>query len=45
MNPTNKMRPIHAGEILREEFLVAANDDVALMAHAVILIIKERFCV
>lgn len=22
MNPTNKMRPIHPGEILREEFLV-----------------------
>lgn len=22
MNPTNKLRPIHPGEILREEFLV-----------------------
>lgn len=22
MNPTNKMRPVHPGEILREEFLV-----------------------
>ena len=22
MNPTNKMRPIHAGEILREEYLI-----------------------
>ncbi len=21
MNPTNKMRPIHPGEVLREEFL------------------------
>lgn len=22
MNPTNKMRPVHPGEVLREEFLV-----------------------
>jgi len=30
MNPTNKMRPIHPGEILREEFLVP----LAMSAHA-----------
>jgi len=30
MNPANKMRPIHAGEILREEFLVP----LGLSAHA-----------
>ena len=33
MNPTNKMRPIHPGEILREEFLVPLN----LSAHALSL--------
>ena len=30
MNPTNKMRPIHPGEILREEFLVP----LGMSAHA-----------
>lgn len=30
MNPTNKMCPIHAGEILREEFLVP----LGISAHA-----------
>ena len=30
MNPTNKMRPIHPGEILREEFLVP----MAMSGHA-----------
>lgn len=33
MNPTNKMRPIHPGEILREEFLVP----LAMSAHALAL--------
>lgn len=30
MNPVNKMRPIHPGEVLREEFLVP----LAMSAHA-----------
>jgi len=30
MNPTNKMRPIHPGEVLREEFLVP----LGVNAHA-----------
>jgi antitoxin HigA-1 len=30
MNPTNKMRPIHPGEVLREEFLVP----LGMIAHA-----------
>jgi len=30
MNPTNKMRPIHPGEVLREEFLVP----LGMTAHA-----------
>jgi addiction module HigA family antidote len=30
MNPTNKMRPIHPGEVLREEFLVP----LGMSAHA-----------
>ncbi len=33
MNPTNKMRPIHPGEILREEFLLP----LKLSAHALSL--------
>ena len=33
MNPTNKMRPIHPGEILREEFLVP----LSMSAHALAL--------
>ena len=33
MNPTNKMRPIHPGEILREEFLVP----LGMSAHALAL--------
>ncbi len=36
MNPTNKMRPIHPGEILREEFLVPLN----MTAHALALELK-----
>jgi addiction module HigA family antidote len=36
MNPTNKMRPIHPGEILREEFLVPLN----MSAHALALELK-----
>ena|SRR5450631_710963 len=30
MNPTNRMRPIHPGEVLREEFLVP----LGMSAHA-----------
>jgi addiction module HigA family antidote len=33
MNTTNKMRPIHPGEILREEFLVP----LSMSAHALAL--------
>lgn len=33
MNPTNKMRPIHPGEILREEFLIP----LGMSAHALAL--------
>ena len=33
MNPTNKMRPIHPGEILREEFLAP----LGISAHALAL--------
>lgn len=33
MNPINKMRPIHPGEILREEFLVP----LGMSAHALAL--------
>ncbi len=36
MNPTNKMRPIHPGEILREEFLVP----LKMSAHALALELK-----
>ena len=36
MNPTNKMRPIHAGEILREEFLVL----LGITAHALAMELK-----
>ena len=36
MNPTNKMRPIHPGEILREEFLVPFK----MSAHALALELK-----
>lgn len=36
MNPTNKMRPIHPGEILREEFLVP----LSMSAHALALELK-----
>ena len=36
MNPTNKMRPIHPGEILREEFLVP----LGMSAHALALELK-----
>ncbi len=36
MNPTNKMRPIHPGEILREEFLAPLN----MSAHALALELK-----
>jgi addiction module HigA family antidote len=33
MNPTNKMRPIHPGEVLREEFLIP----LGMSAHALAL--------
>lgn len=33
MNPTNKMRPVHPGEILREEFLIP----LKLSAHKLAL--------
>jgi antitoxin HigA-1 len=36
MNPKNKMRPIHPGEILREEFL----KPLGMSAHALALEIK-----
>ena len=36
MNPTNKMRPIHPGEILREEFLTPLN----MTPHALALELK-----
>ena len=36
MEPTNKMRPIHPGEILREEFLVP----MGMTAHALALELK-----
>jgi addiction module HigA family antidote len=36
MNPTNKMRPIHPGEVLREEFLVP----MAMSAHALAMELK-----
>ncbi len=36
MNPTNKMRPIHPGEILREEFLAP----LEMSAHALSMILK-----
>ena len=36
MNPTNKMRPIHPGEVLREEFLVP----LSMSAHALALELK-----
>ena len=36
MNPTNKMRPIHPGEVLREEFLVP----LGVNAHALAMALK-----
>ena len=36
MNPTNKMRPIHPGEILREEFL----GPLGISAHALAMNLK-----
>jgi addiction module HigA family antidote len=36
MNPSNKMRPIHPGEILREEFLAP----LGMSAHALAMEIK-----
>jgi addiction module HigA family antidote len=36
MNPTNKMRPIHPGEVLREEFLIP----LGMRAHALALELK-----
>lgn len=36
MSPTNKMRPIHPGEILREEFLVP----LEMSAHALAMELK-----
>ncbi|QSV46244.1 HigA family addiction module antitoxin [Geobacter benzoatilyticus] len=36
MNPTNRMRPIHPGEVLREEFLVP----LGMSAHALALELK-----
>ena len=36
MKPTNKMRPIHPGEVLREEFLVP----LRMSAHALALELK-----
>lgn len=36
MNPDNRMRPIHPGEILREEFLVP----LGITAHALALDLK-----
>jgi addiction module HigA family antidote len=36
MNPTNKMRPIHPGEVLREEFLIP----LGMSAHALAMELK-----
>jgi addiction module HigA family antidote len=36
MNPSNKMRPIHPGEVLREEFLVP----LGVSAHALAMELK-----
>jgi len=36
MNPSNKMRPIHPGEMLREEFLVP----LGMSAHALAMELK-----
>jgi addiction module HigA family antidote len=36
MNPTNRMRPIHPGEILREEFL----GPLGMSAHALAMELK-----
>ena len=36
MNPTNRMRPIHPGEVLREEFLIP----LGMTAHALALALK-----
>jgi len=36
MNPINKMRPVHPGEVLREEFLVP----LGMSAHALALELK-----
>ncbi len=36
MNPTNRMRPIHPGEVLREEFLVPMGGN----AHALAMELK-----
>ena len=36
MSPTNRMRPIHPGEVLREEFLVP----LGMSAHALALELK-----
>lgn len=36
MNPINKMRPVHPGEVLREEFLIP----LGMSAHALALELK-----
>lgn len=36
MNPSNKMRPVHPGEVLREEFLVP----LGVSAHALAMELK-----
>ncbi len=36
MKPTNKMRPVHPGEVLREEFLVP----LGMSAHALALALR-----
>lgn len=36
MSPTNKMRPVHPGEVLREEFLIPLN----MSAHALAIELK-----
>jgi addiction module HigA family antidote len=36
MNPTNRMRPIHPGEVLREEFLAP----LGINAHALAMALK-----
>lgn len=36
MNPTNRMRPIHPGEVLREEFLAP----LGMSAHALAIELK-----